>query len=152
MDIVYNYMIKGILDSGIVEDGGPQCYAEIPKFYHVTSTIFFIILHLVIMKYWSPSLTTKEQSEDTPTNPNLLEKVFGILGIISLILTFYFKLVTRKGVFIFNPCHIALLMVVILLLSPTSDFTRKLHTCWTSWNFGALMALFIPHLYGVIPF
>lgn len=27
MNVLHTHMVKGILDSGIVEDGGPECYA-----------------------------------------------------------------------------------------------------------------------------
>lgn len=70
-------------------------------------------------------------------------------GIISLFLTFYYKLMTGKGLFIFNPCHISILVLIILLLAPTTNFTRKLHTCWASWLFGAMMAIGLPHLEGI---
>jgi hypothetical protein len=35
------------------------------------------------------------------------------------------------------------------MLSPVNNTTRKLHTCWTAWLFGALLALLFPHLYGI---
>jgi hypothetical protein len=70
------------------------------------------------------------------------------LGVICLILIMYFKIKTTKGLFIFNPCHIFLLMNLYLLIveDNSTSFNRKLHTASTGWLFGAILALFIPHL------
>lgn len=106
-------------------------------------------MHYYIIKYWSYSLTDKEQKLHHEKKSNWIEKFVAVNGIISLALTLYYKLYTRKGMFIFNPCHLSLLILVFLLFAPTTKFTRKVHTCWTAWLFGAIMALGIPHLEGV---
>jgi hypothetical protein len=111
-------MVKGILDSGIVEDGGAKCYAEIPKAYHVIVGVISVFIHFTISKKWAPHLVNPHIQYSI--KPNVVEKIFAIFGIVSLVLTFYFKLITGKGIFIFNPCHVALLLTVILLLLPTS--------------------------------
>jgi hypothetical protein len=49
-------MVKGILDSGIVEDGGAKCYAEIPKAYHVIVGVISVFIHFTISKKWAPHL------------------------------------------------------------------------------------------------
>lgn len=145
-------MVKGILDSRIFEDGGPECYAEIPKTYHIISALVAILLHVLIIRRWYHTLTSKQQEKHTIKHSNSFEKFVAFNCIVSLVLTLYYKMLTGKGIFIFNPCHVSLLLVVVLLLAPTTDFTRKLHTCWTAWLFGAIMALFIPHLYGITQF
>lgn len=152
MDILNRYMVQGIIDSGIVEDGGPACHAEIPKLYHVVSSLINIIIHVFLMKLWGSTLVSSKQQENAPVKPNFMEKLVAGLAIVCLVLTFYYKLMTGKGLFIFNPCHTALAMVVILLLSPTSKFTCQMHTCWTAWLFGAMLALTVPHLYGITQF
>lgn len=58
MNILYEYMVKGIIDSGIVEDGGPHCYAEIPKTYHIISGATSLLIHFALLNYWAPNLTT----------------------------------------------------------------------------------------------
>lgn len=152
MDILHEYMVQGILDSNIPADGGPECYDEIPKLYHFLSSLVAVIVHSLALKYWNNSLVDDSQMKHKSVYPSLLEKITGIFGIISLFLTFYFKWITKKGIFILNPCHFSLLVVVILLFSPTNNTTRKLHTAWTSWLFGAMLALVVPHLEGVAPF
>lgn len=46
----------------------------------------------------------------------------------------------------FNPCHIAVLGVAILSLSPSTVFTRKMHSMWSAWMYGATLALLSPYL------
>ena len=111
-----------------------------------------IIIHGVIIQKWNSSLTDKEQISHEKTeskNPNFIEKIVAFLGVISLVLTFYYKWITGKGAFILNPCHVTLVITIYLLISPVNSFTRKIHTCWTSWLYGAVMALLIPHLEGI---
>lgn len=52
----------------------------------------------------------------------------------------------------FNPCHISISVVIILCLVPSTPAMRRLHTMWTTWIFGALLALLVPHLYGISEF
>ena len=49
--------------------------------------------------------------------------------------------------FIFNPCHVTLLMMIIMLLAEKNTFfLQDLHTYWTAWIYGAFLALGSPHL------
>ena len=76
-----------------------------------------------------------------------------INSIISLIFTCYYKISTGKGLFIFNPCHVTLLGVTILLLWPENEKKiQRFHTYWTAWLSGAMMALVVPHLEGISNF
>jgi hypothetical protein len=63
----------------------------------------------------------------------------------------YYKVATKRGLFILNPCHITLLMMLVLLRAEdnSSPFMRKLHSIWTAWLFGAFGALYFPHLEDV---
>lgn len=79
--------------------------------------------------------------------PNLLEKISVVLGFLSLAYTVYRKIVRREGMFILNPCHVALIMQLILMLGDNSSLSmRRLHNIWNGWLFGPLGALLIPHL------
>lgn len=84
-----------------------------------------------------------------PQSSSLFEKLVGLSSIVSLILTFYFKLITKKGLFILNPCHITLIIMTVLLFSRSTPLMLKLHTYWTAWLFGAYLAVLIPHLDGI---
>jgi hypothetical protein len=80
--------------------------------------------------------------------PNIFEKIYFIIGLICLLLTIYYKVSTKRGLFIFNPCHISLAFLLVLLYAKdnTSLFMRKFHTAWSGWLFGALAAFVFPHL------
>lgn len=74
------------------------------------------------------------------------------MGAITFILTAYYKMAAGKGLFMLNPCHISLLGVIVLCVAPSTARMHKLHTMWTSWLFGAFLALFFPHLRGISDF
>ena len=78
-------MVKGILDSEIVEDGGAKCYAEIPKAYHVIVGVISVFIHFTISKKWAPHLVNPHIQYSI--KPNVVEKIFAIFGIVSLVLT-----------------------------------------------------------------
>jgi len=82
--------------------------------------------------------------------PNLLEKVAAVVGVLSLAYTTYSKFSRREGLFMTNPCHISLLVLLVLLLGDnSSDRMRWLHTVYGGSLFGAFAALVIPHLEGL---
>ncbi len=43
----------------------------------------------------------------------------------------------------------ALIVFIILAVSPSTPFMQKLHNCWLTWVYGAYVAISIPHLEGV---
>lgn len=64
MEFLYGYMVKGIIESGIREDGGEECYKEIPYEFAWMATISMTILHIFIFKL------TKVQQHNTKTQPS----------------------------------------------------------------------------------
>jgi hypothetical protein len=80
-----------------------------------------------------------------------VEKIAFWIGLVSLILAVYYKVATKRGLFILNPCHITLLIMLVLLRAEDNSrpFMRKLHAVWTAWLFGAFGALYFPHLEDV---
>jgi hypothetical protein len=68
---------------------------------------------------------------------------------ISWILTAYYKLKTGKGLFMFNPCHITIMVEIYLLISVNTKRNIMIYSAWSGWLFGAYMASIIPHLAGI---
>lgn len=152
-DILYRRMVAGIIESGINEDGGPVCYAEIPKGEHVFACIVWTIISGYFFFKWNNSLINVSSTAlNKPINPTFLEKAMAWVGILTLVVTLYLKLVYGKGVFIVNPCHATFIIQIVLLLSPSTTFMHKMHTAMTAWLFGAMLALMFPHLEGVTPY
>ena len=56
---------------------------------------------------------------------------------------------TGKGLFILNPCHMSIVAVIVMCLVPATPFMKKIHSMWTSWLFGASLAIMVPHLKGM---
>ena len=81
--------------------------------------------------------------------PNFIEYLVAFIGIIALLATAYMKISTGKGLFVLNPCHISILGVIVLCIAPSTRKMRKIHSMWTSWLFGATLAVLIPHLNGI---
>ena len=150
--IVYRYLVKEIVDSGIVEDGGQECYEEIPKMLHLILAVFGGFLYLFVYKKWNSKLLGFEQVNRAVLKPNLAEYTVGALGLVALSLTMYYKISSGKGLFILNPCHVAISGVIVLCVMPSTVSMRKLHSMWTSWLFGATLAIIVPHLAGISSF
>jgi len=96
---------------------------------------------------WGDTLV--DHTRKTPAlNPNLFEKIYFLIGLISLFFACYYKLAAKRGFFLLNPCHITLALMLFLLITKdnSTTFMRKMHTAWTAWLFGAFAALAIPHL------
>lgn len=91
----------------------------------------------------------KAEAKEVGTKPKTWEKCVGILSILTVLVQGYYKFTTRKGLFMFNPCHINVLMMSYLLLSETTTKTKRLYVCWETWLFGPTLSLVIPHLNGV---
>lgn len=70
------------------------------------------------------------------------------MGLLSFIFTFYFKVSTKRGFFMLNPCHVALLLMLVLLRVKDNSgvLARRLHLAWTAWLLGPFGALAWPHL------
>lgn len=77
-----------------------------------------------------------------------MEKATFWVGLLSFIFTFYFKVSTKRGFFMLNPCHVALLLMLVLLKikDNSSVFARRMHLAWTAWLLGPFGALAWPHL------
>jgi hypothetical protein len=79
---------------------------------------------------------------------NLTEKICFWVGLGSLLLTLYFKVVTKRGLFMLNPCHVSLVIMLVLLRAEDNSSLRMrwLHTAWTAWLLGPFGAIAWPHL------
>lgn len=147
--IFKKYMVNGIVYSGIFEDGGQECYDEIPKKIHVAFAIVGTIFYLIIFFRWKSKLLNFEQVDRAVFKAGMIEYLVAFVGAISLILTGYMKLATGKGMFLLNPCHVSVLGVIVLCVAPSTTLMRKVHSMWTAWLFGATLALLVPHLNGI---
>lgn len=109
--------------------------------------MFFGGLSLIFLYRWRQQL-----ADGTAERPKMesgwAEKICFWAGLGSLLMTFYYKLVTKRGLFILNPCHVALAMQLVLLATKdnTSLFMRRMHMAWTAWLFCPFSALLLPHL------
>lgn len=146
MVVLYDYFASGIVDSGIRQFGGDECYAEIPSFYHWTVSIVSGTLSVFLCWLWRNFLAAKN-SKRKHLKTNWLEWTCFLVGLASLMLTLHSKLATKRGLFILNPCHVALAMLLVLLIGDNSSLAmRRLHSAWTAWLFCPFSALVLPHL------
>jgi len=70
------------------------------------------------------------------------------IGVTCFAYTVYYKIVTKRGLFLLNPCHISLFTLLYLLKAQDNSnlFTRRIHTLWTGWWIGGLAGFLFPHL------
>ena len=148
--IFYEYLVKGIIDSGIVEDGGLICDKEIPSQFKYTVVIISLMFHIWL--FIKIKRSYKFTFDKDRVEPSLFEKLYGIVSIVIVLIQFYLKMSTKKGLFIFNPCHTNLVFVAVLMLLPTSRNSKLIHLVWEPWIFGPIFALLFPHLYGINEF
>jgi hypothetical protein len=52
----HSYMIEGILEAGINQDGGLACYVEIPELIHWLVTISFGLGYFYFFVKWNHTL------------------------------------------------------------------------------------------------
>jgi hypothetical protein len=147
MELLYEYLASGIVDSGIRQFGGDDCHSEIPPFYHFCISVFFGGLSVFLAWSWRHQLASgTAHRKQMPAG--WAERACFWGGLASLLLTFYCKLATRRGFFILNPCHVALAMLLVLVAARdnTSLAMRRLHVAWIAWLFCPFSALLLPHL------
>lgn len=75
--------------------------------------------------------------------------MFAVVSLVTYAVQFYYKVATRKGLFMLNPCHINVLIMSYLALRPTTRTTKVVYLCWETWLFGPLLSLVFPHLGGL---
>jgi len=70
------------------------------------------------------------------------------IGLICLLCTVYYKISTKRGLFLLNPCHIAFVGLLYLLNAKDNDsiLVRKVHVLWMGWWIGGLAGLLFPHI------
>jgi hypothetical protein len=147
MEVLYEYFASGIVESGIRQFGGEDCFNEIPAFYHWMISLVFGSLSVFLTWLWRDDMA-HGKGDRKRLAPNCIEQLCFWVGLLSFLFTFYYKIITKRGFFILNPCHITLIFELILLAAKdnTNVFLRRLHVAWSAWLFGAFAALILPHL------
>jgi hypothetical protein len=106
------------------------------------------LVHIYILYRYRHLMATKSVPEEAST----FERRVSIVVLLSYLLTLYYKVKTRRGLFILNPCHMSALFLVYLLFAKSTRMNRIIHGVWCSWIYGAIMALIFPHLAGIEQF
>ena len=73
----------------------------------------------------------------------------GLLGLLIFSATAYLRGLNGTMIWLLNPCHVTVLIQATLSLAPNTPLFQKVHTYWSAWVFGAMLALAIPHTYGL---
>jgi hypothetical protein len=68
MGILYKYLAEGVIESGIVEDGGQACYDEIPLLYQLVASTLAVLLHAVFVRKWHDQLSAPTPIRKLPPN------------------------------------------------------------------------------------
>jgi hypothetical protein len=149
-DLFHTYFAEGILNAGYDYFGGEWCYNYIPLWYHLAVCLTFAALFAAMMyRYRGTALSLTGRKEEF--RANWFEQLCLGVGVVCLGYTGWLKIVVRhEGLFMANPCHVSLLMLLVLLRgNNNSPAMRWLHTAYSGWTLGAFAALLIPHLEGL---
>lgn len=108
--------------------GGPQCAAEIPYGIKIPVNILSIIWHCYMIYRFKPRFMKRIASYENemnsrPRDPSFLEKMIGNIGFLSLAINCVYKALTGRLVYMFNPCHIVLLLCSYCLTTKRTKST-----------------------------
>jgi hypothetical protein len=81
-----------------------------------------------------------------------LEKFLGCVSIFVFIMHCMYKIRTQQLIFIFNPCHVVILVEAYLLISPNDINQRIIYTVLMNTLFSPWIALFFPVTVGLTGF
>ena len=147
MDILWNYLVAGIVKVGGDTTVGQKCYSEIPKHYHITVLLAFSLLYmLLLVKLRHHQRRHNYIPQQSRTKG---ETVFGLLCLSLQMINFYWKSQRGNLLYFVEHCYIADLGLIVLLLWPkNTEFMQRLHSLWTAWVFGTVLYFFVPIHWG----
>ncbi len=60
--------------------------------------------------YYAVKQVSEPSKKKEETNPNLLEKIVGILSFLILFFQIYYRANEQRAIYLLNPCHICLVI------------------------------------------
>lgn len=157
-----NNVFYGKIDMKDFESGGQSCLLYMTDFFKILVTIITVPIYAtLIQKLIYKTLFNKNSDDmyykDTSYNndillmkkSSLIEKLFGLLGILVYCFTVYKKANSQSLLFMLNPCHTLGLLQSICLLLKKSKFTDSLVIITTNLLFCSVTALKSPNLVGL---
>eukprot|EP00736_Rhodelphis_marinus_P006005 Rmarinus@m.13000 len=143
----WGLMVDGAL-SGDFTDGGELCYSHLPLATKTTEAMFAIPafggLYLLIRALARQGNSGLDLSHVTTVPRTSTDIFLGTLLAVVYLWELYYKVVTRKVIFMLQPCHVVALMQIIALWAPSGRGSVWLVTQMTGWLFGPLIALVTP--------
>ncbi|CAJ0609062.1 unnamed protein product [Cylicocyclus nassatus] len=136
-------LAAGGVDSSIPGNGGEECMTYLPTWQLFLETLIIVPLTLRLIINTLPTLDCSFSTR--PKN----DSRYGVLTVYSIIFgaELAFKMISRTGIFLLNPCHITTAMQLILLTMDANDrkacFLFRLHMFFMP---GAFFALAFPIL------
>lgn len=156
LDLIYQYFFSGTVAEG-GSWGGEACAAVVSRNTHVLETIFWLIACTIFWKEFSlrseyDKLLLHAQKYDLHSSPKRLFRIFELLlgcveGLIFLFVVYY-KINKMSLCYLFQPCHIVLLIQSYALLA---DNARSNVYCVLSLSMvtGTVLAILVPDTSGL---
>ncbi len=154
MDYVYEVFVGGAIRR---EWGGPACKATIPLNVHIAETVGWLIFLLAVYKAFNFRFKIFELhraiAKDIALMParnygRTIDLFLGLLTLGVYILLAFLKFESSTFVFMFQPCHMTLLIQIVALLSNDS-LGVMLTICTLPYSAGTLLAILLPNTVGM---
>ena len=120
-----------------LDDGGEECFNQIANSYRLASSTFALSLALLLyLTLARPRLVSVFAKAPSGVPPTPIEKVSAVLLVLCWCSQFTYKLLAKRLIFMFSPCHQVSLFQLYLCVSPVTAFSRRLLMMMTAWIFG----------------
>jgi hypothetical protein len=129
-----------------IGDGGPTCYKELTIQFRVTIAVCLAIIQAFVMR-WALRQARKKfgqmrnQGRRDLIVPHWFEILCGLFSAALFICQFFYKTYAGKGIFLFNPCHVVLVMEAYILLTNKSEKGQVMYANVISLLFGPVCGL-----------
>lgn len=119
------------------------CFASTNSFYRLTVHLSISCLNIFLL-FWVLKLEKSHffSKNDIKSKHHLTEKIIGSVSILIFIVQAFLKLFSQSLIFIFNPCHTAMIVIAILGLSSKKRYF--LYNYLNTLLLGAFLGLMFP--------
>ena len=110
-EVSYKYFVQGVIENPDMqkEDGGLECYREMSLTFKIMVNSIMILSSLYfIQKYHNKVVPKFNPPKNRGQITKQLEIASGLACWSVILIQCYFKISTQTLIYIFNPCHIAI--------------------------------------------
>ena len=170
METVISHFVGGIYNNYIDDSfGGPDCLARSTFTFRLVINVAIVCMNIFIffkfpgaaktknlipkqkvkiINYRSPLRSNQFSESDSQYKSKIynIEIILGIVNLFTYLITIYFKIRSKRLMFILNPCHTVCIFSAILCLSPKKH--KLIYAFAINGMFGGILGLVFPATRG----